>query len=519
MKPKIKSSEKIHDLQLKELELLKLELKLVEGLPHLHGWKWYSWAREVFESLNREVFLTAANQVSKSSTAVRKNIEWATNADLWKKAWPHLPLGQKPNQFWYFYPTQEVATIEFETKWIPQFLPKGEFKNHPMYGWTDHYEKGMIKSVAFNSGVTIYFKTYKQNVTDLQTGTVYMITLDEECPVHLLPELQARLNSSDGFLLAVFTATLGQLYWERTMEPKSTKDELHPDALKKRVSVYDCMVYEDGSPSHWTPAKIDRAVKRCATDAEIQRRIYGRFVKSEGLRYEGFDRKRNVVAPHPLPQHWHIYSGVDPGSGGSNHPAAIVFVAVSPDFKNGRVFRGWRGDGVQTASLDILKKYRELRGSLKPTQQMYDFASREFFLVSSKQGESFTPADKDREKNIGLLNTLFKSGMLKIQDGDNELEKLIGEICSLSVDAKKSDRGVIDDLCDALMYAIGGVPWDFDYISMSDENNVLAERPDAIIQTGDEIRRSHMIGVNNPDETSDGDIESEIDFWNDMLGS
>lgn len=311
------TKEQIELLKRQELELLSNKLELIEGLPHRHGWKWYAWAREIYESLNREVFCTAANQISKSSTAIRKNIEWATNPEIWKRAWPSLAPGQKPNQFWYFYPTQDAATVEFETKWEPLFLPRNEYKNHPLYGWKEEYNKNHIHSIHFNSGVTIYFKSYEQKVTNLQTGTVYHITGDEEIPEPLLPEIQARLNATDGYFLSVFTATLGQLYWERTMEPKSKEEELHPNALKMSVSVYQCKTYEDGTLSHWTDEKIKRAVERCSSPAEIQRRIMGRFVKSEGLRFHGFDRTKNIAPKHLLPKHWLLYAGIDPGTGGN----------------------------------------------------------------------------------------------------------------------------------------------------------------------------------------------------------
>lgn len=498
-----------------ELEALENKLSLIEGLPHLHGWKWYKWARAIFESANREILCTAANQISKSSTAVRKNIELAGNPETWKKFWPLMPPGQKPNQFWYFYPTFEVATIEFETKWVPLFLPKGKFKNHPTYGWHEEYNKNYISSIRFNSGVTIYFKSYEQKVANLQTGSVYMVTMDEEAPEHLLPEVFARLNATDGLFLSVFTATLGQLYWEQAMEPKSPDEEKHKDALKLQVSVYDCMFYEDGTPSHWTEDKIKRAEARCTSEAERLRRIMGRFVKSEGLRFHGFDRGRDVVKAHPLPRHWHIYTGVDPGSGGiTGHPAGMLFLAVSPDFKNGRVFRAWRGDGVPTTSQDTLNKYRELRKDLKPVIQVYDWASKDFWLVASRQGETFTQANKDRESGFGLLNVLFKNGMLKIQGDDPELEKLISELCSIPEGAKKSDH-FVDDLCDALRYAAEAVPWDFSSVKQEVEAKVLSEEPPEPEPSATDLRRDWFMG---PREEAD-EISDELDYWNDMAGT
>lgn len=504
----------ILDLQRQQLKLLQMQYDLEQGLPHLYGFPWYKWAKEFFESTNRENFLTAANQASKSSTMIRKFIHWATEPKLWTKLWPSLINGQVPNQFWYMYPTQEVATIEFETKWLPLFLPRNKYKDHPQYGWKDEWDKGMIRNITFNSGVTIYFKTYSQKAKDLQTGTVYLIGLDEECPVDLLPELQARLNATDGYLCSVFTATMGQLYWEQVMERRGKQDERHKDALKLTVSLFDCLTYEDGSASHWTEDKIRRAIARCPNEAEVQRRIYGRFVKSQGLMYESFSLEKNTVDGHPLPEHWHIYSGVDVGSGGmSGHPAAIIFVAVSPDYKRGRVFKGWRGDGVPTTSEDILNKYRELLGKLRPIQQTYDYAAKDFFTIASRKGLSFTRADKDRAVGIGLLNTLFKTEMLKIHSNDGELQKLISELSTLSVTADK--RKASDDMIDALRYCIASIPWDFSDIEVSSESEALKEIPKAPEKTGPEIRREWFMSTK---EVVD-DIDAELDFWNEQGGA
>jgi len=61
-----------------------------------------------------------------------------------------------------------------------------------------------------------------------------------------------------------------------------------------------------------------------------------------GLKYPQFDIKRHMKEAHKLPKTWLIYEGVDTGSGdegeSEGHPSAIAFVAVSPDFRQGRVF-------------------------------------------------------------------------------------------------------------------------------------------------------------------------------------
>lgn len=502
-------------LELKELEEL---VKYKEGLPHLLGQKFYPWARRVWDSNKREIFLCSANQVGKSSIAIRKNIRLATDPNLWPKYWPDLLPGTKPNLFWYFYPTMPVAHTEYETKWEPLFLPRGEFRKHPIFGWEPEFEKGLISKIRFNSGVQIQFKSYSMKIKDLQTASVYHISADEEMPVEFLPEISARTNSTDGHFLMVFTATLGQIHWKQTMEPATKSDEKHPDALKIQVSLFDSQFFDDGMPSQWTSAKIKRAIANCPTEAEIQRRIYGRFVKAAGLLYEAFTHEKNLCDPHPIPTDWINFGGVDIGSGGqSGHPAAMVIIATSPDFKQGRVFRAWRGDGIPTASSDIIDQFRELKKGLTLANQSYDFASADFFTVASRMGEPFAPANKKREAGIGLLNTLFKTGMLKVFRDDPELEKLVTELSSLGVDENK--RKALDDLADALRYTAIAIPWNFEDVqnTLSVEKALEIQAAPPRQKTDNEERRDWFMGkYQDPNEDT---IEQEIDFWNQSSGA
>lgn len=502
----------------RELKELQEQIKLKEGLPHIFGQKFYGWAKRVWDTTNREVFVCSANQVGKSSIAIRKNIRLATDPTLWPKFWPSLQPGQVPNLFWYFYPTMPVAQTEWETKWC-QFMPKGEYKTHPQFGWVEEYEKGLISKIRFNTGVQIQFKSYSMKVKDLQAASVYHVTFDEELPVEYLPELSARTNATDGHILGVFTATLGQEHWRQTMEPVTPSEEKHPKAFKAQVSLFDSKFFDDGTPSHWTDEKIKRSIANCPTEAEIQRRVYGRFVKAAGLLYEAFSVEKNVRDPLPIPKSWSVWSGVDVGSGGqSGHPAGIVFVAVSEDFKQGRVFRAWRGDHIPTTASDIIDKYRELKKGLVLTNQSYDYAAADFFTIASRLGEGFSPANKRREAGIGLLNTLFKTGILTIDRDDPELEKLIQELCAIGVNDIK--RKALDDLSDALRYCVMSIPWNFEGLDslVPIEDALAKEAIPPKLKSEAEIRREFALGIES-DEGEQAGIDEEFDFWNQMSGA
>src|SRR5690606_19717245 len=165
-----------------------------------------------------------------------------------------------------------------------------------------------------------------------------------------------------------------------------------------QVTMYDCMEYEDGTPSPWDEKRIRRIKAMCKNDAEIQRRVYGRFVIDEGLKYPMFERSKNMAPQSPVPKDWHIYAAVDVGSGGAKgHPAAIAFVAVRPDFRFGRVILGRRGDGIETTASDILTKFLELRGNFKCVAQYYDWQARDFHTIATRLGEPSSMADEDHE--------------------------------------------------------------------------------------------------------------------------
>lgn len=496
-----------NDLQ-EKIRLLEKKIELQQGLPHLYGWKWYPWAKEFFDSQEKDIYLCAANQISKSSTQIRKAIDWATNRAKWAKLWPH----SRPLQFWYLYPTKDVAAIEFEKKWIPEFLPRGKYKDHPDYGWKADFKHKDLVACHFNTDVSIYFKTYAQDASHLQSGTVHSIFCDEELPAELYDELNFRRSATDGHFHMVCTPTLGQEFWREVFEEKG-KNERFPHAWKRQVSIYECMKYEDGTDSPWTPDRVQILKNRCRNQAEIDRRIYGKFVVEGNLKYESFDRTRNVRDAHPLPKDWKIYAGVDIGSGGeTGHPAAISFVAVNPEHTKGRVFRGWRGDGITTTAGDILAKFRELRGGLVMTGQFYDWQAKDFSTIATRVGEPFTKAEKSHEIGEGILNVLFKNDMLAIYDTD-ELKPLVNEFAALKNSTPKTKAK--DDFIDSLRYAVSSIPWD--WTAITDTSAIPAEILSAKEQADREEIRARRGEVQSVEDQEDAfGIDDELASWDEL---
>lgn len=490
-------------------------------LPHLYAYGWYRWALTVFHSTNKVTLLTAGNQLSKSSTQIRKMIHWATETELWPKLWD-----ETPTLFWYLYPSQPVINQECATKWEPKFLPKGAMKDDPKYGWKWIKDGINYRGIAFNSGVLLLFKSYSQRADVLQTASVHYLGCDEELDVDLYDELMFRTAATKGYFSMVFTATKGQDFWRRAMEPREGETEALPQALKLTVSAYDCLEYVDGRRSPITLDWIAHMRSLCKNETEVQKRIYGRFIKAEGRMYPAFDMLQHVKTHHNIPKDWLVYAGVDIGSGGAEddensgerkkapaHPSSIVFIGVNPSFTQGRVFLGWRGDGVKTIAGDVFDKYQEMvsKNNLSVTQASYDYAAADFGTVAQRNGVYFAKAIKKREDGIGIVNTLFSKNMLQVYDSP-ELMKLANELATLDTFVDK--RHAKDDFCDALRYAAIQIPWDF---SKFDDGQKKVEETDDAKQLRE--RREHHDGKSSgPDEEETSwDIEEELSEWSSYL--
>lgn len=495
--------------KLRYYEALEKKREIEEGLPHKYKYGEYYWAKKYRESTARIKGVCAANQISKSSTQIRHIIDLATDPSQWKKYFGD----RAPKQFWYLYPTREICTVEWEQKWS-EFLPRGKFiSKDSQYLYKEDWDGRRFMGVTFpNTGVTVYFKTYMTDASALQSGSCDFIACDEELPQELFDELSFRVAATNGIMSFVFTPTLGQSFWREVIEEKTRLKE----GFFQQVSMYDCLRYTDGTKSPWTEEKIERLKSRCKSEAEVQRRIYGRFVVDSGLKYPGFNRRINYIDSHPLPPNWLTYVGIDYGSGGDHgHPSAIVFVSCDPDYKKGRVVKAWRGDGIQTTAEDVINQYLAMAvGVTNVVAIFYDFAAADLGTIATRIGLPFIRANKSHAVGEATLNTLFKSGMLKIYKSE-QAEKLVLELEYLMEGTSKSKA--IDHLCDGLRYGTASIPWDWTAIADLSPKKEPEDKPLPLLSPEWHDReRARKVPERESGEFHS--VDEELNFWNDYMG-
>lgn len=428
-----------------------------------------------------------------SSSLIRRAVYRATATEKWKEWWPSTP-----RVFWYLYPDLNLGTAEIMDKWIPEWLPRGDMKSDPKYGWRlvkSQTKKGQVHGIEFKSGVMLYLRSYTQSEEGLQASSVHEMLLDEELPLDggLFDELMFRGNAPtiQGTFNMAYTPTLAQPYWRAVVEGRG-EHELLPKAFKQQISLYDCLEYEDGSPGAFTREYIENEViPKCKSKNEILKRVYGKHVTDEGNMYPTFKEERHYIPDAPIPQDWSIYAAVDIGGGGEGgkkgHRAAIAFIAVNPAKTEGRVCKFWISTMKQIVTAgDIFNKFIEMKRTLgrSISRQAYDWQAKDFHTIAENAGEGFERAEKGQMIGQDMMNTLFQYNVLKImgrmppesQIGLSCTDELIHQFENLKASTQKSVAD--DDGVDAVRYAAMLVPWDLSTVMETFHKEILLAQLD-----------------------------------------
>jgi hypothetical protein len=147
-----------------------------------------------------------------------------------------------------------------------------------------------------------------------------------------------------------------------------------------------------------------------------------------------------------------------------------------------------------------------MRGGMKPVGQYYDWHSRDFFTIASRNGEAFQPAEKSHEIGEQMLNVLFKNEMLAIYDLE-ELRPLMEELKNLQEGTNKTKAK--DDFIDSLRYAITRIPWDWSAIK-SEKLEVKKQK------TAEELMHEARMGLQSVEEQDAIFNDHEFDALNEL---
>ena len=438
----------------------------------------YSWQEDFLFDVNRSKILCGGNQSGK--TTIELILGEMILAD---PLFQRYHFGEKlvDARGFYLYPNTETVLESFEDKWLP-LLPQGKYKDpkvNPLTGWELEKEKRVPKRLYFANGSRMSFKTYTQKPEHLQSGTLYFVGCDEELPPVIFDELSRRRSATEGFMTMAFTATIGYEEYYRAMERIGKKDEYLPEFWKRCVSLYECVEHTDGTPGKWNLAKIEETKKKCSNEREIEKRVYGRCIKEDGLLINGFEKRMINKIVESVPNDWVYQVGIDYGRGGDGRSkSAIVIVARNKECTKARVVRSWIGDYKETVPTDVVEEYISMIKKLKIDESrvagvFYDAANPEIEIAARRKfGLTFYPAVKKRNEGWSTISDLFFNDVLTIDESDDDAEgadnanrKLIYQIITTSDKVEQSlaiKRKFPTDLIDALRYCLYPYPsWNY----------------------------------------------------------
>jgi PBSX family phage terminase large subunit len=388
-------------------------------------------AQEIFFDLlksHREVCYFAGNKSGKTYCGAKHCVHAALGPNAAKYGLE--VLYDRPVHIWIGSVDYKVQR-ESAQECIDEFLINNEVKKiHRM-------QHGIYDKIEFRCGSTIGFKTYDQGRRAWQGPKRDIIWMDEEPPADVLGEARARLIGKDAKMIFTMTPLMGlTVIHEEFIE--------YPKPYRAHIvgSTYE-------NKAHLTEEYLQ--TMEDLGEREKRGRLYGEFVRLEGLVYNEFDKRLHVI-PHydPDPKDFIYFGGMDFGA---DHPTA--FVAAGTDLDgNIYVFREYKEVG---GFEDHAKAWKQISHGYNVRRIFRDPSAKQAEIEFKRAGIRTFAGLNDRSLGISLINSLLKQKKIFISD---RCVNLIYEFehhryKKQKVDSKDGDVvKADDDLLDALRYMI-----------------------------------------------------------------
>lgn len=296
----------------KTFSTLDLTQMLAEGLknharkPNIHGYQ-PSTKQKLFHQMeNHGRLYIGGNRSGKSYGSVAEDVWWLTGTH------PYIDVPEGPIR-------GRVVCVDFtyglEQIILPLFkilLPASELIDG---SWESSYSKS-LRTLTLKNGSTVEFMSYEQDTEKFAGTSRHFVHYDEEPPLHIFNECNARLVDTNGRYWISMTPVEG-LTWthEKIYEPGKEGDS--------NIGIVEADMLDN---PHIT-AEAAELYLSGLDDDERAAREHGTYVQLGGLVYKQFHIDRHVIEPFIPPKDWLWYCSLDHGY---NNPTAVLWHAVSP---------------------------------------------------------------------------------------------------------------------------------------------------------------------------------------------
>ena len=299
--------------KVKQVDISELTRLLADGLknharkPNIFGYQPHA-KQDTFHKLQEHARLyIGGNRSGKSYAAVAEDVWWLTNTHPFRET-PELPVRGR------------VVTVDFtyglEQIIIPLFkilLPASELIDG---SWEASYSKS-LRVLTLKNGSTVEFMSYEQDTEKFAGTSRHFVHYDEEPPLHIFNECNARLVDTDGSYWISMTPVEGLTWtYEKIFEP--WEDKTDPN-----IGV----VVADMLDNPYITKEASERYLSGLDDDERKAREHGTYVQLGGLVYKTFQKDTHVIPIFLPPKDWTWYCSLDHGY---NNPTAVLWHAVSP---------------------------------------------------------------------------------------------------------------------------------------------------------------------------------------------
>lgn len=287
---------------------LQQGLKQQATRPNLHGYKAHEKQEKFHKSFSKKRLYIGGNRSGKTTGAVVEDLYWLRGEHPFRKI-PDGSIRGRVVGVDFLQGIQKIILPEFQ-RWCPPSLLKNG-------SWEDSYSRE-LRTLTLANGSFVEFMSYDQD-TDKFSGTSrHFVHYDEEPPLHVFNECNARLIDTNGEYWISMTPVEGMTW---------IYDRIYIPGVNQKDS--DIFVIEADmlDNPYITPEAAENYLKDLDKD-ERNAREHGKFVQLGGRVYKMFNRETHVIPAMIPDKSWMWYISLDHGF---NNPTAVLWHAVSPD--------------------------------------------------------------------------------------------------------------------------------------------------------------------------------------------
>jgi phage terminase large subunit len=337
---------------------------------------------------------------------------------------------------------------------IQTYLPQEYIKE---IAWTNKV-KNVFSLIRLTNGSELHAGSYDQGRERFQGFAFDRVHFDEEAPHDIYIECMRGVISRSGDFVMGMTPLKG-LTW--TYDDIYERQGIDPHIACWHLNFLENRFVSQEDKDFWLSV---------LSADEIEKRIYGHFMRLEGAVFKEFDPRVHVVEPFPIPFHWKKYHVIDFGY---NAPFVCLWIAFDP-YNNAYVYqehyqKGWltKAHAKKIFEMDFEgmtllpdKWVPDYEGFCDWDAQTREDLCDAYFELG--HGLNLSPANKENQReNIERANRWFKAGRYKIfRNCENTIRECKGwHYKEAGKDKNETEVPVEKDdhTCDLILYFPAGV--------------------------------------------------------------